>query len=64
MLEEEVAGVRKRRERLQEEREQLEESRGRVTDRLEGMEHFILSSLGKGKPGGSSIQVCKNEVCV
>ena len=33
-----------------EETEQLEENRRRVTDRLEGLDHFILSSLGEGEP--------------
>jgi hypothetical protein len=64
VLEEEVAGVRRRRKRLHEAREKLEESRRSMTDRLEGLENFILSSLGEGKPGGSSIQVCKNQVGV
>ena len=46
MLEEEVAGVRRRRERLQEEREELEESRMRFKEKLRVMEQFVISNLG------------------
>ena len=56
--------MRRRKERLLEEREELEESRRRVTDRLEGQEQFIISSLGEGRSGGSSFQVCSDLVCV
>ena len=51
MLEEEVAGVRRGEERLQEEREEQGESRRRVTYRLEGLENFIISSLGMASWG-------------
>ena len=64
VLEEEVAVVRRKRERLQEEREELEERRRRVTDRLEGLEQIIISSLGESNLGGSIIQVGKNQVVV
>ena len=59
VLKEEAARVRRRRERLQEEREELEENRRRVTDRLEGLEHLVLSSLKEDQMGGSSLQVFK-----
>ena len=46
VLEEEVAGVRRRRERLQEEREELEESRMRFKEKLRVLEQFVISNLG------------------
>ena len=50
-----MAVVRRRREGLQEEREQLEEGRRRVTHMLDFLEYFILSNLGQGELGGLSI---------
>ena len=41
-----MAGVRRRRERLQEEREELEERRKRVTEKLKELEHYVISILG------------------
>ena len=47
-----MAVVRRRREGLHEEREQLEEGRRRVTHMLDLLEYFILSNLGQGELGG------------
>ena len=44
-----MAVVRRRRERLQEEREQLEEGRRRVTHMLDFLEYFILSRTGRAR---------------
>ena len=46
VLEEEVAVVRRRKERLQEEREELEESRRKFKEKLGVLEQYVISILG------------------